>query len=88
MNEQTQHNLSMSVERHLRHYFAMQAGQAAGSDLYDRVLHQIERPLLILTLERCKGNQIKAAALLGLNRNTLRKKLKMLGITPVKKGKS
>ena len=48
--------------------------------LYDRVLHEIERPLITMTLNATKGNQIKAAAVLGLNRNTLRKKIRVLDI--------
>lgn len=72
--------LSASVERHLRDYFAAHRGIDPASGLYDRVLQEIERPLLTLCLDACDGNQIKAAALLGLNRNTLRKKLRLLGI--------
>jgi two-component system nitrogen regulation response regulator GlnG len=53
---------------------------AAG--LYDRVLQEIERPLITLSLEATRGNQMKAADLLGLNRNTLRKKLRDLDIQP------
>ena len=51
---------------------------AAG--LYDRVLREVERPLILLTLSATRGNQIKAAQLLGLNRNTLRKKIRELDI--------
>ncbi len=51
---------------------------AAG--LYDRVLREIERPLISLTLTATRGNQIRAAQLLGLNRNTLRKKIRELDI--------
>ena len=49
--------------------------------LYDRILAEIERPLIERCLLACQGNQIKAADLLGLNRNTLRKKIRDLGIT-------
>jgi len=51
---------------------------AAG--LYDRVLREVERPLILLTLGATRGNQLKAAQLLGLNRNTLRKKIRELDI--------
>ncbi len=44
-------------------------------DLYDLVLAEVERPLLRLVLERCDGNQTRAAKVLGINRGTLRKKL-------------
>ncbi|MGE3143779.1 MAG: sigma 54-interacting transcriptional regulator [Hyphomonadaceae bacterium] len=59
--------------------------QSAGPDLpdpglYDRVLAEVERPLLQLALQATKGNQIKAAAVLGINRNTLRKKIQTLGV--------
>lgn len=49
-------------------------------DIYDRVLEQVERPLIRLTLEKTRGNQVRAADILGINRNTLRKKITMLGI--------
>ncbi|MDO8462527.1 MAG: sigma-54 dependent transcriptional regulator [Deltaproteobacteria bacterium] len=49
-------------------------------DLYDVVINRVEKPLLELVLERSRGNQIKAAKILGINRNTLRKKVKDLKI--------
>ena len=49
-------------------------------DLYEKVLARVERPLFDLVLEHTGGNQVKAAELLGLNRNTLRKKLDSLGM--------
>ena len=49
-------------------------------DLYDKVLARVERPLFDLVLAHTGGNQVKAAEILGLNRNTLRKKLAGLGI--------
>jgi two-component system nitrogen regulation response regulator GlnG len=54
-------------------------------DIYDRVIAEVERPLIQMTLASTKGNQIKAAAMLGLNRNTLRKKIRDLEI-PVVRG--
>ena len=48
--------------------------------LFDRIMREVERPLISLTLEATRGNQIKAAELLGLNRNTLRKKIRELGV--------
>jgi DNA-binding NtrC family response regulator len=54
------------------------ATPAAG--LYDRILREVERPLLSLSLLATRGNQIKAAEVLGINRNTLRKKMRALGI--------
>jgi two-component system nitrogen regulation response regulator GlnG len=72
--------LSMLVERNLASYFASQPGGVPPVGLYDRVLADIERPLFQLTLAATKGNQMKAAEVLGLNRNTLRKRLHDLGI--------
>ena len=51
---------------------------AAG--LYDRFLAEVERPLIVQALQATRGNQIRAAAVLGINRNTLRKKIQALGI--------
>lgn len=48
--------------------------------LYKSVLEAVEKPLLEQTLERCEGNQLKAARILGINRNTMRAKIKKLGI--------
>ncbi len=72
--------LSAAVERHLKDYFAAHKDGLPAAGLYDRVLREIERPLIALTLIATRGNQIKAAQLLGLNRNTLRKKIRELDI--------
>ena len=76
--------LSATVERHLRDYFAAHDDGLPAAGVYDRVLREVERPLLSLALEVSRGNQIKAAALLGLNRNTLRKKIRELDIEVVR----
>jgi two-component system nitrogen regulation response regulator GlnG len=73
--------LSASVERHLRDYFAAHENGLPSAGLYGRVLQEIERPLLSVAMAECGGNQLRAAELLGLNRNTLRKKLRDLGLT-------
>lgn len=49
-------------------------------ELYKTVLEAVEKPLLEQTLERCEGNQLKAARILGINRNTMRAKINKLGI--------
>jgi two-component system, NtrC family, nitrogen regulation response regulator GlnG len=77
--------LSAAVEHHIRDYFAAHQGGLPSAGLYDRVLREVERPLIVLTLGATRGNQIKAAHLLGLNRNTLRKKIRELDI-PVVRG--
>jgi two-component system, NtrC family, nitrogen regulation response regulator GlnG len=73
-------SLSSAAERHLRDYFAAHKGGLPPTGLYDRVLREIERPLIQLSLSATRGNQLKAAQLLGLNRNTLRKKVRELDI--------
>jgi two-component system nitrogen regulation response regulator GlnG len=72
--------LSAAVERHLRDYFIAHGGGLPAAGLYDRVLREIEKPLISLSLGATRGNQIRAAQLLGLNRNTLRKKIRELDI--------
>ncbi|MDQ7248018.1 nitrogen regulation protein NR(I) [Dongia sedimenti] len=74
--------LSQSVERHLDGYFKAHPHGLPASGLYDRILREVERPLLALSLQATRGNQIRAAELLGLNRNTLRKKLRELDLQP------
>ncbi len=77
--------LARAVERHIRAFLAAHDGGVGPSDIYDRVIAEVERPLIRLTLAATRGNQIKAAAMLGLNRNTLRKKIRDLEI-PVVRG--
>jgi two-component system nitrogen regulation response regulator GlnG len=77
--------LARAVERHIKQFLAAHRDGLAPSDIYDRVLAEVERPLIQMTLAATRGNQIKAAAMLGLNRNTLRKKIRDLEI-PVVRG--
>jgi len=72
--------LGDAVEHHLARYFATFGRELPPDGLYDRVLAEVERPLLELSLAAAKGNQLRAARLLGINRNTLRKKLTDLSI--------
>ena len=76
--------LAATVERHIRDYFSAHDDDLPAAGVYDRVLREIERPLISVALEATRGNQIKAAHVLGLNRNTLRKKIKDLDIQVVK----
>lgn len=68
-----------SVQMALNAYFARLEGQSVTA-LYDMVLQEVELPLLETVMDHVKGNQSKAARLLGLNRGTLRKKLKTYGL--------
>jgi two-component system nitrogen regulation response regulator GlnG len=72
--------LSAAVERHLASYFAGFGDTLPPPGLYHRILREIEHPLLSVTLAATRGNQIRAADLLGVNRNTLRKKILDLDI--------
>jgi len=78
-------SLAEAVERHLAAYFAAHQNELPASGLYDRIVREVERPLISLCLSATRGNQIRAAEVLGLNRNTLRKKIRELDI-PVVRG--
>lgn len=69
------------VKKHLEQYFSVQKGVLMAGDLYETVMNEIEKPLFIQTLQAVGGNQTRAAQVLGINRNTLRKRLAELGIT-------
>lgn len=79
---QDRDGLDTAVERHLRRYFEAHGTDLPPAGLYDRVMREVELPLLSLALEATDGNQVQAAALLGINRNTLRKKMRALDIRP------
>lgn len=72
--------LARVVGRVLEGYFTAHDGLLPPAGLYERVLREVEKPLIERTLLATGGNQIRAAALLGLNRNTLRKKIRDLGV--------
>lgn len=72
--------LSTSVEAHLKRYFDLHGDSLPPPGLYERILREVELPLIALSLSATRGNQIKTAELLGINRNTLRKKIKELDI--------
>ncbi|HCO43777.1 MAG TPA: hypothetical protein DIT63_06650 [Gammaproteobacteria bacterium] len=73
-------SLGAAIEYHLSQYFDAHGEDLPPPGLYDRVLRELERPLINLSLSATRGNQLRAAELLGLNRNTLRKKLQQYGL--------
>ena len=72
--------LTVAVERHLAELFARHGDDLPPPGLYHRILRELEAPLVTAALAATRGNQIKAAEMLGLNRNTLRKKVRELDI--------
>lgn len=74
------HPLSHYVSSSLERYFDSLNGSAPPCDLYQMVLEQVEKPLLEHVLEYSRGNQSRAAEVLGINRGTLRKKLRTYAI--------
>jgi two-component system, NtrC family, nitrogen regulation response regulator GlnG len=87
-NEKTEDTLAVSMERHLSRYFGGYAGDnLPPPGLYHRVLKEVEGPLISAALAATRGNQIKAAELLGVNRNTLRKKIRDLDVQVIRSGR-
>lgn len=78
--EAASESLAAAVARHVERYFRAHAGELPLAGLYHRVLHEVERPLIERALRYTGGNQLRAADILGLNRNTLRKKIRELEI--------
>lgn len=79
--------LGASVARHLQRYFDLHGEALPPPGLHDRVLREIEVPLIEIALDATGGNQAKCADLLGINRNTLRKKLSDLDIRVTRRRK-
>ena len=79
--------LSASVARHLQRYFDLHGGQLPPAGVYDRILREIEVLLIEIALDATGGNQAKCADLLGINRNTLRKKITDLDIQVTRRRK-
>jgi two-component system nitrogen regulation response regulator GlnG len=69
-----------AINRRLVSEFAAASPGLPAAGLYDRFLAEVERPLIAQALQATRGNQIRAAAILGINRNTLRKKIQTLGL--------
>ena len=73
------HNLPDNIDTLLDQYFNDLDGDQA-SAIYEMVINTVEKPLLLYIMNKTEGNQSKAAKMLGLNRNTLRKKLKQYNL--------
>ncbi len=80
----TDEPLANSVERTLARIFTAHGDDLPPPGLYDRLLKEVEKPLFSMSLAATRGNQIKAAHLLGINRNTLRKKIRELDIQVIR----
>jgi two-component system nitrogen regulation response regulator GlnG len=78
--------ISQAVEQYLQRYFAEYGADLPPPGLYQRLLAEVEYPLVLASMTATRGNQIKAAELLGLNRNTLRKKIRELGVNVYRGG--
>jgi two-component system nitrogen regulation response regulator GlnG len=77
-------SLAASVEQYLTQYFQAQGDKLPPPGVYDRIVQEVERPLISICLAATRGNQIRAAQLLGLNRNTLRKKIRDMGLEVIR----
>ncbi|MBZ3694836.1 nitrogen regulation protein NR(I) [Phyllobacterium calauticae] len=80
--------IAQAVELNMQRYFLSYGDDLPPVGLYQRVLEEVEYPLILSCLTATHGNQIKAAELLGLNRNTLRKKIRELGVNIYKNTKN
>ena len=74
-----ENELSTTVRKVMRQYFKDLDGEKA-SGIYDMVVLAVEKPMLEVVMLQAQGNQTRAAELLGMNRNTLRKKLQQHGM--------
>ncbi len=72
------------MERHVSELFRSFGNDLPPVGLYHRLLRELEAPLIAATLATTRGNQIKAAEVLGLNRNTLRKKIRDLDLRTIR----
>jgi Fis family transcriptional regulator len=78
MIEETE--IAACMRRSLNRYFKDLDGETP-SEIYNMVLGAMEKPLLAFILDRSEGNQTRAAEMLGINRNTLRKKMREYGLS-------
>jgi Fis family transcriptional regulator len=75
-----ENEIAACMRRSLNRYFKDLDGEAPG-EIYNMVLSAVEKPLLAYILDRSEGNQTRAADMLGINRNTLRKKMREYGLS-------
>ena len=78
---ETGSSLCADARRHIERYFSAHGGAAPPVGVHARIMAEVEKPLIEETLKITKGNQLRAAEILGLNRNTLRRKIRDLEIT-------
>ncbi|HKG75137.1 MAG TPA: nitrogen regulation protein NR(I) [Aestuariivirgaceae bacterium] len=79
-SDRNQHSIEQFMERHLARYFAEFGNGLPPDGLHERILREVEIPLLNAALAATNGNQLRAADLLGINRNTLRSKIRNYGL--------
>lgn len=75
-----ENDMARYVRKALKEYFKDLDGEEPCCEMYDMVMNCVEKPLLEMVLEHVGGNQTRAAEMLGINRNTLRKKMLEHGI--------
>lgn len=75
-----ENDIARHVRKALKEYFRDLDGEKPCCDMYDMVMDCVEKPLLEMVLEHVGGNQTHASEMLGINRNTLRKKMQQHGI--------
>jgi Fis family transcriptional regulator len=75
-----ENDMARHVRKALKEYFKDLDGEDPCCGMYDMVIHCVEKPLLEMVLEHVGGNQTRASEMLGINRNTLRKKMQQLDI--------
>jgi Fis family transcriptional regulator len=76
-----ENDMARHVRKALKEYFKDLDGEEPCGDMYDMVMDCVEKPLIEMVLEHVGGNQTRASEVLGINRNTLRKKMQQHGIS-------
>lgn len=86
--EHDNEGLGAVVEKYLRRFYADAAEAAEQAGVYESVIAEVERRLIAVTLDVANGNRLKTAKILGLNRNTLLKKMRKLNLDDKLTGKN